>query len=502
MKLHKKTSNIKRMFRSKVVLIILFLVMLIISGCTRTSNVVNSTDKKSTVSLKVGDYIQLAHYDGQPILWKVINIDDKGIMVLSDKILCLKAFDARGDLADGRGDTGDVLNDYRILRGSNYWEKSNIREWLNSDAKVVKYSHQPPDEDHVKKNPYNAEPGFLYNFTSEERNLIQEADVKTVVSKYDMQVKNGGDKSAYKDLELNEDFSSYDKMPYKITREKVFLLSVKEVKEYLYDKGIEYKAKPTVQCANKEQDLGLDPTEYNRYILRNPSYTEAYWISSIETKGGVYYNIPAYNGERGIRPALYLNKSTKLKSGSGTQEDPYIFSNNVGNTNSTKDTDNKQVTNKENKNNNRVSDSGNPADGVLNLTDEERAHLYDTNGPHAEFIAKQARQLVLNEDSQYISKITNKSTKLSNDYKEYSAENMPTKNNWNIPAEPCYVFYIDNYSDDGKVTDTSKEYLVGKNSKNVYIIPNQGGQSAYQIKNNQKVKTFKYAGQDGSQEWR
>lgn len=100
-----------------------------------------------------------------------------------------------------------------------------------------------------------------------------------------------------------------------------------------------------------------------------------------------------------------------------------------------------------------------------------------------------------------IPQITNKSTKLSNDYNEYSAENMPTKNNWNIPAEPCYVFYIDNYSTDGNVTDTSKKYLVGKNSKNLYILPNQGGQSAYQIKNNQKVKTFKYIGECDSQEW-
>lgn len=147
-------------------------------------------------------------------------------------------------------------------------------------------------------------------------------------------------------------------------------------------------------------------------------------------------------------------------------------------------------------------DTGSAGDQTIQLTDEERAHLYDGNGSNAKLTAKEARQLVLNEDGKYISGITNKNTRLSDSYKEYGAEDLPTKNSWNIPKEPCYEFYIANYGDDGEVNSTINEYLVGKNSKNVYILPNQGGKSAYQIKNNQKVKTFKYIGQGGSYEWR
>lgn len=147
-------------------------------------------------------------------------------------------------------------------------------------------------------------------------------------------------------------------------------------------------------------------------------------------------------------------------------------------------------------------DSGSAGDQVLKLTDEERAYLYDGNGSNSKLTAKEAKELILKEDGKYISKITNKNIKLSDYYKEYSAEDFPAKDSWNIPAETCYEFSIVTYRDDGEVDYSINEYLVGKNSGNVYIMPNQGGESAYQIKNNQKIKTFKYTGQGGSQEWR
>jgi hypothetical protein len=129
-------------------------------------------------------------------------------------------------------------------------------------------------------------------------------------------------------------------------------------------------------------------------------------------------------------------------------------------------------------------------------------------GASAEFVqvnntitAPEARELILKEDGIYISQITDDNTRFSTDYTEYSAENMPGSNVWNLPKEPCYEFYVHAYETNGEIAYDSCEYLVGKESKNVYIAPNQGGMSLYQIKNNAKVKTFKYMGEENSYEW-
>ena len=116
--------------------------------------------------------------------------------------------------------------------------------------------------------------------------------------------------------------------------------------------------------------------------------------------------------------------------------------------------------------------------------------------------ASDARQLISKEDSNYISKITDYETRLSTEYGEYSADNMPAREYWNIPKEPCYEFYVHVYDGNGEVLCDICEYLVGKESKSVYIAPNQGGMSIYQIKNNEKVNTFKYIGEGTSYEWR
>lgn len=129
-------------------------------------------------------------------------------------------------------------------------------------------------------------------------------------------------------------------------------------------------------------------------------------------------------------------------------------------------------------------------------------YFVNSNGVYTNTItANEARQLILKEDSNYISKITDYNTKLSTEYREYSTDNMPAAGYWNIPKEPCYEFYVHVYDDNGEILCDICEYLVGKESKSVYIAPNQGGMSVYQIKNNQKVNTFKYMGEGNSYEW-
>jgi hypothetical protein len=117
--------------------------------------------------------------------------------------------------------------------------------------------------------------------------------------------------------------------------------------------------------------------------------------------------------------------------------------------------------------------------------------------------ADEARQLILTEDSDYISKVTDNNTRLSYDYKEYRTQDMPVGDAWDIPKEPCYYFSIHHYDNSGEITNNCCDYLVGKDSKNVYAMWNQGNSSVYQIKNNQKVKTFKWLKEGPSyDEWR
>lgn len=143
------------------------------------------------------------------------------------------------------------------------------------------------------------------------------------------------------------------------------------------------------------------------------------------------------------------------------------------------------------------------SDGYMARNNKIDGYFVNSGGAWTDSItANEARELILNEDGNYISKVTNNYTRLSTDYREYSSQDMPTGNAWNVPKEPCYDFSIYAYDNNGEIVNACCEYLVGKNSKNVYVMWNQGNSSVYQIENNQKVKTFKWIKVGESYEWR
>ena len=53
--------------------------------------------------IKIGDYVQMGRYYNDPILWRCVDIDANGPLMLADKILAIKPFDAMGThkYADG-----------------------------------------------------------------------------------------------------------------------------------------------------------------------------------------------------------------------------------------------------------------------------------------------------------------------------------------------------------------------------------------------------------------
>ena len=121
-------------------------------------------------------------YYGKPIVWKIADKDHidypkNSVTLISDKILCLKAFDAR-----------EASNKYKDRRsnGNNYYKYSNLLQWLNSDKENwYKAQHEtdaPPSSSNVSSNynPYDTERGFLYNFSKKFKEAMMETSLKTV----------------------------------------------------------------------------------------------------------------------------------------------------------------------------------------------------------------------------------------------------------------------------------------------------------------------------------
>ena len=143
------------------------------------------------------------------------------------------------------------------------------------------------------------------------------------------------------------------------------------------------------------------------------------------------------------------------------------------------------------------------SDGYMAINDKIDGYFVNSSGVWTDSItAEEARQLILKEDGNYISKNTDNSTRLSTNYSEFTADDMSTGDAWNIPKEPCYAFSIVHYDNYGEILNGCCDYLVGMKSKNVYVTWNQGNSSVYQIENNKKVKTFKWLKTGESYEWR
>lgn len=105
---------------------------LLLAAMLLASLVPASAEPGPEADIGVGDYLQMGEYYGKPILRRCIAVDGNGPLMLSDRILCYKCFDAKG--SSGVGSHARGGDDSRTDFGSNYWGDSNIRDWLNSDA--------------------------------------------------------------------------------------------------------------------------------------------------------------------------------------------------------------------------------------------------------------------------------------------------------------------------------------------------------------------------------
>lgn len=246
------------------------------------------------VGAKVKD--NLSKYNGKPIIWKIADKNHRGypsnsVTLITDRIISFKAFDAQ----ESKNSNSD-RRDY----GNNNYRYSNLLQWLNSD-KNSWYTAQhgadaPPSSGNVwdRQNPYDTEPGFLYNFSANFKEVMLETSLKTVRHSLD----GGGSENVVS---------------------KMFLASSTEVglaneggtaegsKFPIFDSDASRKAYPTQEAVSKStyKTSGLNSSSSWYWWLRTPYTSSSYSVRVVRSGGSLSWS-GARNGDSGVRPLCNL----------------------------------------------------------------------------------------------------------------------------------------------------------------------------------------------------
>ena len=283
------------------------------------ANVQNSlsADESKTTQVELGQYISLGKYNGKDVIWRCVSVDDKGSLMLADKVIDTLPYDAKTN--DNNRSKSHSRNYKRDTYGSNYWKDSNMRSWLNSTAAAgeVKWlCGNPPRAGYVKGNAYDQKAGFLNDFSKAEIAAMKNMTQRSLVShpEYNLGFHDGEGRS---DLELNYDIenvdSNFDSAYGENSTEKVFLIDVRQVKAVWKNFGNYY-------IARNEQGVAWP------YWLRTPVTDCNHDMRYVHSNGSVGREWPNTD-YIGVRPAFYLDSDYYVTtSGDGSASNPYVGS--------------------------------------------------------------------------------------------------------------------------------------------------------------------------------
>ncbi len=293
----------------------------------------------SSVS-SVGDTITMGEYGGKPIVWrcvsfeKIAGYDEKGNpvidstdtvteykdgylpLMLCERVLCYKAFDACGTNASGshgRGYySGGQAGKNRLTYGSNFWGDSNLRDWLNSNAAagsvVWTCGNAPVSENVSGKNPYADEAGFLTNFTAGELTQIASVTQKSLLNRYEENT-GSSNSSAGEWHEFESAVASvsqnYASAYCGQTTDSVFLLDARQI-QTVYENRSVLGDKYHVGNYDDGTTGGVDAATWLRTPLCvNQNDANVRYVSIY---GSVYSEAADASGI-GVRPAFFLKVS-------------------------------------------------------------------------------------------------------------------------------------------------------------------------------------------------
>ena len=266
--------------------------------------------------VQLGDYIQLGRYDGEPILWRCVSVDENGPLMLSDRVLCdSMPYDAQTSENSISGSHRRSSN--RSKYGSNHWRDSDMRSWLNSDAEAgqVKWlCGNPPKDGYIMGGgAYDGKAGFLNGFTPDEAAAIKTVTQRAIVSHPEYTA--GYIDAPGADLPYNTNIGSvadgYEGAHYENITDKVFLLDVKQLCTVYENLGSYYIGQ------------NRNGVSWN-YWLRTPVTDCNHDMRYVSSQGSIGRDAPC-KGYYGVRPAFYLDAAYyAVTSGSGTAADPYV----------------------------------------------------------------------------------------------------------------------------------------------------------------------------------
>ena len=280
------------------------------------ANVQNSLSagESKTTQIELGQYISLGKYNCKDVIWRCVDVDEKGCLMLADYIVDTLPYDAMTN--DNSRSKSHSRNYKRDTYGSNYWKDSNMRSWLNSaaDAGEVKWlCGNPPRAGYVDGNAYDEKVGFLNDFTKAEIAAMKTVTQRSLVShpEYKQGIYDGDGRS---DLELNYDIQNvadnFESAYGENSTEKVFLLDVKQVNAVWKNLGDYY-------IGSNEQGMSWP------YWLRTPVSDCNHDMRYVHNNGTIGRESPQ-RSYIGVRPAFYLDTDYYVAtSGNGTSENPY-----------------------------------------------------------------------------------------------------------------------------------------------------------------------------------
>lgn len=238
-------------------------------------------------------------YYGKPLIWQIADKNHAGypanaVTLITEKIICLKAF-------DGKEAANPDSN--RQSYGNNNYKLSNLLQWLNSQAAAGKWysgqhSHDAPPTkaNSANYNGYDQEAGFLNGFSADFVAAMLNTTVKTVKNT----VTDGGG---------SEDVTS-----------KMFLASTTEVglaneagiaegsKLALFTGDASRVAKPTADAVSKSDytNSSFNVNSGWYWWLRTPYASYSSYARSVNSSGTLSNNT-AYLGYWGVRPLCNLS---------------------------------------------------------------------------------------------------------------------------------------------------------------------------------------------------
>ena len=248
--------------------------------------------------IKFGSH-QINTETAMPIVWIVADKNHAGypansVTLITEKIIDMRAYDGQEYNSD---------NESYVLYGNIDYKLSNINQWLNSEGAASSWYTAQHSDDTAPINSYMiygteyyARPGFLYNFTSIERQSLLPTTLNN-----------------QRDRKALESFVTKVFLPS--AWETLGTFTVEDGSTKLkYFESYTTQAFPTQQLVtNTRADSDVKPTATNVYLSYWTRNTNGSTIACVGNSGAVSSSSP-FKGNVGVRPCVNLSYNTKMSS--------------------------------------------------------------------------------------------------------------------------------------------------------------------------------------------